>query len=91
MIDCNAKLSYIDIYILSSNTLWLSCLLLLLQYKLIILHIFDNPGRMGNTPCRTELTKEDIQFLQKTIELDEAALKVKISFKDNLTMHIVYA
>ena len=31
---------------------------------------------MGNTPCKTELTKDDIQFLKENTELDEAAIKV---------------
>ena len=38
------------------------------------------PGKMGNTPCKTELTQKDIQFLQEKTELDEATLKVNDFF-----------
>ena len=32
---------------------------------------------MGNKTSKTDLTEEDIQFIQNNTELDEAAIKVK--------------
>ena len=62
--------------------LYESYLFLLVLYKLVFVNIFLNlfARRMGNTPCKTELRRKDIQFLEENTELDEAEIRVNEFF-----------